>query len=363
MFYIIQANQTGLVFNNGKVKKVLTQGKNWVFGYDYVEIHNMTLPLQSRTELNILLQNKELASMLEVVEVKDGEIVLMFTNGIFSEVLQAGRYAFWKGVMDYEFIKADISKVEIEDNITKVMRDHAKMRLFIRKFFVPAEETGLLYVDGKFESQLKSGMYAFWQNNITIEVKCVDLRLRFLEIAGQELLTKDKAALRINFFVQFKVTDAVKVLAENRDYEKQLYILLQLALRQTVSALSLDELLSKKDSLGAEILSEVSQKAKAMGIEVTEAGIRDVILPGEMKDIMNQVLVAEKKAQANSIMRREETASTRSLLNTAKLMEENEMLFKLKEMEYVEKIAEKVGSISVSGSGQIVDQLRQIFSK
>ncbi|NQZ78262.1 MAG: slipin family protein, partial [Ekhidna sp.] len=88
----------------------------------------------------------------------------------------------------------------------------------------------------------------------------------------------------------------------------------------------------------------------------------DIILPGDMKEIMNQVLIAQKQAQANVITRREETASTRSLLNTAKLMEENDMLFKLKEMEYVEKIADKIGEITVSGNGQIVDQLKGIFT-
>ena len=83
----------------------------------------------------------------------------------------------------------------------------------------------------------------------------------------------------------------------------------------------------------------MKEKAEALGVEVAGFGIRDIILPGDVKEIMNGVLVAEKKAQANIIMRREETASTRSLLNTAKLMEENAMLWKLKEMEYVEKIA------------------------
>jgi hypothetical protein len=81
-----------------------------------------------------------------------------------------------------------------------------------------------------------------------------------------------------------------------------------------------------------------------------------------MKEIMNQVLVAQKKAQANVIFRREETASTRSLLNTAKFMEENEMLYKLKEMEYVEKIADKIGEITLNGNGNMVKQLREIFS-
>ena len=109
------------------------------------------------------------------------------------------------------------------------------------------------------------------------------------------------------------------------------------------------------------ILQRVKEKAEALGIEVIGFGIRDVILPGDVKEIMNQVLIAEKKAQANTIMRREETASTRSLLNTAKLMEENAMLFKLKEMEYVEKIAENINNISLSGGSQIVDQLKQFF--
>ena len=77
---------------------------------------------------------------------------------------------------------------------------------------------------------------------------------------------------------------------------------------------------------------------------------------------MSKVLVAEKTAQANSIMRREETASTRSLLNTAKLMEDNAMLWKLKEMEYVEKIADKIGEITVNGNSALVDQLKQIFA-
>ena len=77
---------------------------------------------------------------------------------------------------------------------------------------------------------------------------------------------------------------------------------------------------------------------------------------------MNQVLVAEKKAQANTIMRREETASTRSLLNTARLMEDNAMLWKLKEMEYVEKIADKINSISVGGNGKLLEQLKDIFA-
>jgi regulator of protease activity HflC (stomatin/prohibitin superfamily) len=149
----------------------------------------------------------------------------------------------------------------------------------------------------------------------------------------------------------------------NKEYERQLYVMAQLGLREQVAILTLDELLDKREALSESILAVIGPKAETMGCKVLDCGIRDIILPGDVKDIMNQVLVAEKRAQANVIMRREETASTRSLLNTAKLMEENTMLYKLKEMEYVEKIAEKINTISVNGSGDLIGQLKQIFAK
>ena len=189
----------------------------------------------------------------------------------------------------------------------------------------------------------------------------VDTRQQSVEMNGQEILTRDKAAIRINAWAQYKVADIYKAVLQNKEYEKQLYSLFQLALREFVATVSFDELLEKRDSLAPFILKQVRENAAELGINVQSFGIRDIILPGDMKDIMNQVLIAEKKAQANLIMRREETASTRSLLNTAKLMEDNPMLFKLKEMEYVEKIAEKVNNISVNGDGRLIDQLRQIF--
>jgi hypothetical protein len=74
------------------------------------------------------------------------------------------------------------------------------------------------------------------------------------------------------------------------------------------------------------------------------------------------VLVAEKTAQANVITRREETASTKSLLGTAKLMDENTTLFKLKELEYLERICDKVGNISVDGGGGILKSLRELIT-
>ncbi len=358
----IEAYQVGLLFENRKLVKVLEEGLHWVFGNKNVIIYDMAKSFQAPFELNILLQNEVLASMLDVVEVADNEIVLQFVNGNFKSVLPAGRYAFWKGIVKNEFTRADLSKIEITENIPVNILD-LQLKMFSRKFIVASNDKALLFVNGTFVKELKSGTHYFWNNAITIEVKTVDTRQQQLEISGQELLTKDKAGLRINFFVRYQVIDIMKALVENKDFEKQLYVAMQLALRAFVGGLTLDELLSKKDAIAEAILEEAKTKIKDLGLTISDAGIRDVILPGDMKEIMNQVLVAEKKAQANSIMRREETAATRSLLNTAKLMEENEMLWKLKEMEYVEKIADKIGEITISGGGNVIGQLKEIFVK
>ena len=359
----IEAYQVGLVFENRKLIEVLEEGAYWLFGNKNVMFYDMNSQFQAPFELNTLLQHEVLTSMLEIVEVADSEIVLQFVNGNFKCVLPAGRYAFWKGIIKNEFIKADISKIEISENIAVNLLENAQLRIFTRKYIVSSNDKALLFVNGNFVKELKAGTYYFWNNALTIEVKTVDTRQQQLEISGQELLTKDKAGIRINFFVRYKVVDIIKALVDNKDFDKQLYVAMQLALRAFVGGLTLDELLAKKDSLSEAILAEVALKITALGLDISDAGIRDVILPGDMKEIMNQVLVAEKKAQANSIMRREETASTRSLLNTAKLMEENEMLWKLKEMEYVEKIADKIGEITISGGGNVIGQLKEIFVK
>ena len=121
---------------------------------------------------------------------------------------------------------------------------------------------------------------------------------------------------------------------------------------------TLDEVLSAKSELDAELRAQVAEKLGGTGIDVAELGVKDVILPGEIRELVNKVEEAERMAKANLIRRQEETAATRSLLNTAKLMEENPLLLRLKELESLERLVEKVGRIDLhAGEGQGLDAL------
>lgn len=360
----INTNYVALVFKKGELKRVLTAGSYWLGFGETITLYDMSKDyFYTVAELDILLENADFAKLIHLVNVADNELALVYQNKNFKSVLTAGRHAIWKGLSEYNFVKVDISKIEIDESIDENLLAKAPLVNYIRAFKIETYEQGLVFVNGSFKQLLTAGTYTFWKNSIDIQVLKTDMRQLNMEIIGQEILTKDKAQLRMNFTIQYKVEDIVKALLVNKDFEKQLYIIIQLALREAVGLLTFDELMESKEKIGATILESTINKAEELGVKLANCGVKDIVLSGEIKDIMNQVLIAEKKAQANMITRREETASTRSLLNTAKLMEDNAMLYKLKEMEYVEKIAEKINTISLSGSGQIVDQLKQIFVK
>lgn len=357
----INKGTIGLVFRKGEYRRVMTEGKHWLKWEEQVTVYDLAKPFYPTVDLTLLLADAQLAEKLMVVEIKDHEIALQYINGNYKGVLQPGRYAFWKGLTTYSFLKADLSKIEITEEIPMNILLKPEVLQYVRVYPVESYEKGILLINGKIEKKLDKGIYYFWKNPTIVSVMKTDLRQQQMEISGQEILTKDKAALRINFFACYKTVNIDKALVENKEFEKQLYVLIQLAIREYVGMNTLDELLERKEAVSETIKASISEKASALGVEIGDCGIRDIILPGEVKEIMSQVLVAEKRAQANIITRREETASTRSLLNTAKLMEDNAMLFKLKEMEYVEKITEKVNNISLSGGGLVLDQLKNLF--
>jgi regulator of protease activity HflC (stomatin/prohibitin superfamily) len=214
---------------------------------------------------------------------------------------------------------------------------------------VPQHQAAILYVDGKMHSLLPVGMHAFWRYNRYLESEKVDLRLQVMEVAGREILTKDKVSVRVNLTAGYRVSDVLLAYSRQAKPMDYLYKELQFGLRAAVGTRTLDELLENKTVIDDVVGSYIKRRVEGFGLEVESVGVKDIILPGEMKTILAKVIKAEKAAQANVIGRREETAATRSLLNTAKVMEDNPVALRLKELETLEKVTEKIDKISVFG--------------
>ena len=166
-----------------------------------------------------------------------------------------------------------------------------------------------------------------------------NLGVAVLDVSGHEIMTSDKVTLRMNSVITYRVVDALKSVSVVDDSKQAVYRKAQLALRAVVGTFDLDTLLSDKEKVAEDLEGTIKDRAAAFGIDVLSIGIQDIILPGDMKDMMNKVIEAQKAADANLIMRREETAAMRSQANTAKLLDSNPTLMRLRELDVLEKIA------------------------
>jgi len=346
--------ERALVYRDRNLERVLAPGKYWLVGRGLdVQVYDVSKAEIDLPRADVLVAEARgtLEPYVQIVELGDRQVGLVYKNERLTGVLAPGsRQLYWRGPVNV--------RVEVRDISTEYALDAPTARVLLRALGtaaltsnvgvaeVPDTAVGLLIVDGEMREVLKPGVTAYWKYQRNVRVELVETRLQAMEVAGQEILTRDKVSLRLNLTALWQVTDAVKARSVVSNASEYVYKELQLALREAVGSRTLDELLTDKGAIDREVAASAA-RLEASGLAVRSVGVKDVILPGEMKTILNQVVEAEKVAQANLIRRREETAATRSLLNTARLMEENPTLLRLKELETLEKVTEKVGSLTV----------------
>lgn len=363
MKYIIKDNQAGFVLKNGVFQKMITAG-TWHFpkiaGYTVVieemlgELDYLEVPYQ------VLSGDAAFLNATVHTEIPDGSVGFIYMNGKLTSFASRKDYVFWNVFDKYEVRVVPMTETVIGAEVTKQMLSLVPKHLYT-EVSVGEGQVGLVYYDNVMQNQLSKGVYRFWNYYHVVSCCVLDMKQTELDILGQEILTKDKIGIRMNVACMYKIRDAVEFVATISDLKGQLYPAVQLVIREIVGNYKLDEILEAKEQISGEIYEALKRKEEMFCVNFLTAGIKDIILPGEIREIMNSVLVAEKAAQANVIARREEVASTRSLLNTAKLMDENQTLYKLKELEYLEKICEKVGEISVNGNMGIMEQLGKMM--
>jgi len=359
----VEDGERALVWRDGQLVRVLSPGRHTLFDLLHrlkTQVYDV-VRTEYRAERYAVLKaaRPDLASELfTAVETGANEIAIVSLDGRPMHLLtpwQMGVY--WKVATT-----VDIERIDIAAD-PRISARHLAMiernrPTIVTEAVVENHEVGLLYVEGRLTERLAPGRHAFWVIGRKIEVKRLDLRPTAIEITAQEMLTKDRIALRVTLTAFRRIVDAERVVATTPDVDAWLYRLVQFAIREAVAGRTLDEVLAAKASLDAELRDYVRARVADSGVEVMELGVKDVILPGEIRELVNKVVEAERVAKANLIRRQEETAATRSLLNTARLMADNPLLLRLKELESLERLVEKVGRIDLhAGDGQGFDAL------
>lgn len=363
MKIIIKDNQAGFVKKNGLFVKMITAGTyhfSKTLGYE-VQIEEMTGEVEYLEVPYQILQRDEtfLKSTVHMV-IPDGYAGFLYVDDNLRCVANRKEYIFWNVFEKYSLKLVSMEEPVIGTEVTKQMLSMVPIGMY-KTASIDDGECGLLYYNNILQSQLSKGIYSFWNYNTEVKVKIFDMKQQKLDIVGQEILTKDKIGIRMNMVCMYRIVNVEEFVEKITNLKEQLYSCVQLVLREQTGNYKLDEILESKEQISKAVFESLKKRQKDFCVEILDVGIKDIILPGEIRDIMNTVLVAEKTAQANVISRREEVASTRSLLNTAKLMEDNKTLYKLKELEYLERICDKVGEISVNGNGSLIEQLGKLM--
>lgn len=287
------------------------------------------------------------AEHFEIVQTGPTEVAIVSLDAEPKhQVLPNTTRAFWKTVT-----RVEVERIDASTDVRVAKRhldriDLARAPLIVHGI-IEAHEAGLLFVDGKLTERLLAGRHAFWAVGRTVRIGKVDMRPSPLEVTAQEILTKDRVGIRVTLTAFIRVVDPEKAVLAAGDVPGTVYRLVQFAIREAVATRTLDDILAARDTIDREVRAFVTQRAVDLGVEIGEIGVKDVILPGDVRDLLNKVVEAERTAKANLIRRQEETAATRSLLNTARLMEDNPLLLRLKELEALEKLVEKVGRIDL----------------
>ena len=356
----IRSYEKGLYFRDREFRGLLGTKRHWFAalpGKVRVDVASQRDPWLVHKDLDLIVRSGALAGQAVVLDLKDYERALVWIDGRFDRVVAGGRYALWTAFRQVRTETVDARAVRFDHADAAAILASPGAEEFLEEITVEEGHAGVFFRNGAYVETLPAGRYAMWKGVQKAKVLQVNLRELTLDVSGQEIMTADKVTLRLNVVVTYRVADALAAVDKTDDARQSLYRDAQLAVRAVIGTRDLDTILAEKDAVAAELETAVRSRADGFGLTVLGLGIRDIILPGEMKDLMNKVTEAKKAAEANLIARREETAAMRNQANTAKLLESNPTLMRLRELEVLEKVAGNSKMSVVLGEKGLADRV------
>lgn len=336
--------ELALVYENGHLTKVLESGRHrlWdLFKQIEVKMVNLEKPWLSDELLRTAMHSPLLKKRVTVIQLAENERALVKIDGRFDRVVGPGTHGLWHALFKVEVERFDITEVVFNHQQLNAIVNTNGAENWLTVKEVGHGQVGLLFEQGELKARFQPGVLALWKESGRRQFFTVEMRDQVMEVNSQDIMTSDKVSVRVSAILNYRVQDAEKCVSRVERVKDKLYRDLQMTLRELVGSLELDELLTSKDRLTEALTGQMKSTASYFGVEITGAGLRDIILPGEIKTLMNQVTEARKRSEANLITRREELAAVRTQMNTAKILDSSPILMRLKELEFLEKIAEK----------------------
>ena len=167
----------------------------------------------------------------------------------------------------------------------------------------------------------------------------VDIRSMPIDVAKQEIITKDNVTAGVDAIVYFKVIDAARAVLETTNYVYATSQFAQAALRDVTGNFELDELLSKREEISQQIKEIVDSQTDQWGIDVEAVKIQNIELPADMKRAMAKQAEAERERRSNIINAEGEKAAAKTLAEAAAIIAGTPGAINLRTLNTIERIS------------------------
>jgi regulator of protease activity HflC (stomatin/prohibitin superfamily) len=207
-------------------------------------------------------------------------------------------------------------------------------------------EQGIVLRWGKVRTKVREPGLV-WVNPVTDRLHKVNLQIVVAGVTPQDAITRDNVTVMVDAVVYYRVVDAVKALLNIQDYHAAVAQVAQTSLRSVIGKSDLDDLLSNRDELNAQLKTVIDEPTEGWGVRVERVEIKDVSLPETMKRSMSRQAEAERERRARVIAADGEFQASKKLSEAAAVMAATPSALQLRLLQTVVEVASEKNSTLV----------------
>ncbi len=175
----------------------------------------------------------------------------------------------------------------------------------------------------------------------------VSLRLVAMDVDPQDIITRDNVSVKVNAVIYFRVIDPTKAIIEVEDYSYAMSQLAQTTLRSVCGQAELDDLLSGREKLNAELQEILDTHTDPWGIKVATVELKHIDLPQEMQRAMARQAEAERERRAKIISAEGERQAADRLAEAAAIIDQNPVALQLRYLQTVNEMATESNATTI----------------
>jgi regulator of protease activity HflC (stomatin/prohibitin superfamily) len=175
----------------------------------------------------------------------------------------------------------------------------------------------------------------------------VSLRTVAMDVPPQDVITRDNVTVKVNAVIYFRVVDAQRAIIQVEDYLYATSMMAQTTLRSVLGQMQLDDLLSKRDEINAELQRIIDQQTEPWGVKVSAVEVKNVDLPQEMQRAIARQAEAERERRAKIIHAQGEFEASQRLADAAGVIGQNPAALQLRYLQTLVEIAAEKNSTTI----------------